>query len=216
MNIRVENWNGFEIRFVEVSSNEWWAVAKDVAEALNYRIAPHMLRLVNVDDKNTIRLTDTKQRGNPRVAIISEFGIYDAIWGSKRPEAEDFKKWVRKLLKSLRETNGLEGFQIFRMLDKEHQKEAMLRLRDSMRDPVRVDFIKANTIANKAVSSLYGHPKMIKKEQMTPEMLVSRQDVLDDTVNLMSMSDKFRLDIPISRTIYGKYLGDEQRNRKAN
>lgn len=81
----------------------------------------------------------------------------------------------------------------------------MQKLKVSLRNPVRVDFIKANTIANKAVSSRYGHPKMIKKEQMTPDMLVVRQEVLDDTVNLMGLKEKFDLDIPISTTIYSKY-----------
>jgi prophage antirepressor-like protein len=32
---RVEDWNGHPIRFVE-RDREWWAVAKDVAEALGY------------------------------------------------------------------------------------------------------------------------------------------------------------------------------------
>ena len=32
---KLENWNGYEIRFVSVK-DEWHAVLKDVAEALNY------------------------------------------------------------------------------------------------------------------------------------------------------------------------------------
>lgn len=97
------------------------------------------------------------------------------------------------MVKQLRKNSGLEGFQIFHMLDKEHQKEAMERLKEGFRDPNKPDFIKANTIANKAVSTMFGYPKMIKKDQMTPEMLVRRQEVLDDTVNLMSTADKFKL-----------------------
>lgn len=34
-NTKLENWNGFAIRFVYVK-DEWQAVLKDVAEALNY------------------------------------------------------------------------------------------------------------------------------------------------------------------------------------
>jgi prophage antirepressor-like protein len=204
MNIRTENWLGHEIRFVEKLPGEWWAVAKDVAEALGYRMASDMTRSLDREEQSTHKVRmDTASR---KMTVISETGIYEAIFNSQRPEAKDFKKWVKQVLKDIRKATGLEGFQIFRMLDKEHQKEAMQQLKASLRHPVRVDFIKANTIANKAVSNRYGHPKMLKKEQMTPDMLVIRQDVLEDTVNLMGVKEKFDLDIPVSTTIYSKYV----------
>ncbi|MEK3947311.1 Bro-N domain-containing protein [Paenibacillus sp. FSL H7-0703] len=207
MNIRTERWLGHEIRFVEKMPGEWWAVAADVAKALAYKHTPHMTRMVDEDEKDTVRLVDRNTlRGNPNVAVISETGIYEATFNSKRPEAKEFKKWVKGLLKQLRQSTGLEGFQIFRMLDKDHQKEAMQKLRSGLKQPVRVDFIKANTIANKAVSSKYGHPKMIKKDQMTPDMLVSRQEILEDTVDLMGTKERFGLDIAVSQTIYDKHI----------
>lgn len=204
--VRSEEWNGFQIRFVEKAAGDWWAIAKDVSEALGYKHTPHMLRLIEDEDKITVRLTDGIKRGNPNVIIVSEFGIYDAVFGSKREEAKDFKKWVKQMLKSLRQQTGLEGFQIFRMLDKDHQREAMQKLKANLAEPARIDFIKANTIANKAVSSMYGHPKMLKKELMTPDMLVKRQQVLDDTVDLMSVAERFGLGISVSETVYQKYV----------
>lgn len=226
MNVRVEEWMGYKIRFVEKSFGEWWAVAKDVSEPLNYSDSRQMTRYMDTDEisafnwKNiqTANLADCflDYKYKKDVPIISETGIYEAVLNSKNKDAKDFKKWVKQMLKYLRQMSGLEGFQVFRVLDKEHQKEAMDRLKTKLREPARPDFIKANTIANKAVSSMYGHPKMIKKEQMTADMLVNRQDILDDTVNLMAMSDRFNLNIPISDTIYGKYLGDRQRDRHAN
>lgn len=220
MNIRVENWMGHDIRFVEVKMDEWWAVAKDVSDALGYTDSRQMTRyleeeeisLYNWKKKQTANTADCfmdyKYKAN--VPILSELGIYEAGFHSQRPEAKEFKRWVKELLRNLRKNSGLEGFQIFRMLDKDHQKEAMRNLNSKLRLPARVDFIKANTIANKAVSSVHGHPKMIKKDQMTPEMLVQRQDILDDTVNLMAMSDKFQLNLSVSQTIYDKYSGSLQ------
>ena len=137
--------------------------------------------------------------------IVNEFGIYESIFESRKPEAKAFKRWVFEVVQDLRESSGLEAFQIFRMLDKEHQKEAMKRLRDNLSNPVCVDFIKANCIANKAVSNRHGFPKMIKKEQMTPDMLVERQPILDDTVALMSVNDSFGLGLSVSDAVYGKY-----------
>ena len=34
INIRVENWNGHKIRFVEVNPGDWWAVLADITKAL--------------------------------------------------------------------------------------------------------------------------------------------------------------------------------------
>ncbi|MCY9761613.1 phage repressor protein, partial [Paenibacillus alvei] len=182
MNIRVENWMGNEIKFVEKSSGDWWAVASDVAKALGYRDAYNLLRMVDSDEKDTHLMSTLG--GEQEVSIISETGIYEAVFNSRREEAKDFKRWVKQLIKTLRQSTGLEGFQVFRMLDKEHQREAMRNLSSSLRQPVRRDFIKANTIADKAVSSKFGHPKMLKKGQMTPDMLVARQPILEDTVSL--------------------------------
>lgn len=41
---------------------------------------------------------------------------------------------------------------------------------------------------------------------MTPDMLIERQPILDDTVNLMSVADKFDLGISVSEKVYEKYL----------
>jgi prophage antirepressor-like protein len=201
---RLETWNDCKIRFIEKELGEWWAVAADVALALDYRMASDMTRMLDPEEKDT-HIVSTLG-GNQRMTIISEAGIYEAIFNSRRPEAKEFKKWVKQALKVIRQNSGLEGFQVFRVLDKEHQKEAMKRLCAGIQDTKRIDYIKANTIANKAVSSMNGFPKMVKKNEMTPEMLVKRQQVLDDTVNLMSIVNHFGLDLKVSKTIYNKYV----------
>lgn len=204
MNIRTENWLGHEIRFVEKEPNDWWAVAADIASALNYSQVTNMLRKVKPNQKG-LHLMSTLG-GEQEVSIISETGIYKVILRSRRKEAEEFEEWVLETIQTLRKSSGLEGFQIFRMLDKEHQREAMNRLNANLAKPVQKHFIKANTIANKTVSTMFGHPKMLKKDQMTPDMLVPRQEILDETVNLMALSDKFNLGLSISKTVQGRYL----------
>ncbi|MEB4785101.1 BRO family protein [Paenibacillus jamilae] len=202
MNIRTEIWLGHTIRFIEKVPGEWVGIAKDIADALQYSDTNAMTRHLKRKFLTTVKLTGMNQK----FTALSEQGIYKAITRSKRPEAEEFEDWIFEMVKQLRQSTGLEGFQIFRMLDKDHQKEAMRKLRSNLKQPVRVDFIKANTIANKAVSSLYGHPKMIKKDQMTPDMLVSRQEILEDTVDLMGTKERFGLDIAVSQTIYDKHI----------
>ncbi len=200
MKIRTEIWAGHEIRFVEKNPGEWWAVASDVAMALGYQLTTNMTRLLDSENKGMHKVNTLG--GEQCLLIISEFGIYDAVFNSHKPEAKEFKKWVFAIIKTLRQSTGLEGFQIFRILDKDHQKEVMAKLNESLRKPVQVDFIKANTIANKAVSTMYGYPKMVKKDAMTPDMLVDRQPILEDAVNLMGLADKYNLNISVSKTIY--------------
>lgn len=197
--MKTEIWNSHEIRFVEVNS-EWFAVAKDVAKALGYSSTSNMMRMIDEDLKG-VHLVKTLG-GNQRMLIVSEAGIYQAVFGSKRKEAKAFRKFVTDTIKTLRESTGLQGFEVFRMLDKEHQKAAMNKLRDGLNHPVRINFIKANTVANKAISNKYDYPKMIKKSEMSPQMLAEREPILDDVVQLMELKDKYGLDLSVSKTIY--------------
>lgn len=202
--MKTELWNNHTIRFVEVNG-EWWAVATDVSSALGYSKPRNAVQNhVDDSDKTTALIQGSGSNYKTTAVVISEFGVYDLVFSSKLPAAKEFKRWVYRVIKDLRSSTGLEGFEVFRMLDKQHQKEAMLRLRDGLKKPVRVNFIKANTVANKAISTKHGYPKMIKKDQMTPEMLVEREPILDDVVQLMQVNDEFNLGISVSKTIYSK------------
>lgn len=204
--MKIENWNGHAIRFIE-RDGEWWAVLKDVCDALSLTNPTVVASRIDNDMKCKIdpKLNLGSQSNEP-IIIINEFGIYQTIFQSRKPEAKEFQRWTFNILKELRRAAGLEGFQIFRMLDKEHQKEAMRKLQQSLKQPVRVDFIKANTIANKAVSTKYGYPKMIKKDAMSPSMLIDREPILDDTVELMGINEKYDLGISVSEQIYKKCI----------
>ena len=198
--IKIEKWCNHEIRFVE-KDGEWWAVLKDVCEALGLKTFDVRKRIEkDMVSNHTLETTG----GQQEMLIVNEYGIYDTVFQSRKKEAKDFRKWVYKMLSELRKSSGYEGFEIFRMLDKEHQKEMMRKLQEGLRSPARVDFIKANTIANKAVSLKHGYQKMVKKATMTPEMLKDREPILADTVELMAVKDKYGLDVSVSDTIYKK------------
>lgn len=197
--MKTEIWNGYPIRFVE-KNGEWWAVLKDVCDALGLKTYDVSRRIKDMVSTHNLETAG----GNQQMLIVNEFGIYDTVFQSRKSEAKEFRYWVYEMLKQLRQVTGLEGFQIFRMLDKEHQKEAMRHLQQSLKNPVRVDFIKANTIANKAISNRYGYSKMVKKADMTPQMLVEREPILEDTVELMGVNDKYDLGISVSEQIYKK------------
>ena len=198
MQLRVEKWNGFPIRFVEVNG-EWLAITADVSKALDYVSTERLLRRIPKKYQVKKLVPRNGVSGQGRVFILlKEIGIYQAVFGSHKPEAENFKDWVFKTIQQLRKQAGLKEYEAFKMLDTRIQKQAMQRI-DANNE---VDYIKANTITNKAVANKYGLPKMISKEQMTQEMKHDRPTILNDVVDLMNVKRRFGLDISVSKTIY--------------
>lgn len=202
---KLEQWNGHSIRFVE-HNGEWWAVLADIAKALELEQRFIKRRLADdVFSKHPI--TDNLGR-QQEMLIVNEFGIYETIFSSRKPEAKAFKVWVFEIIKQLRQQSGLEGFQAFRMLDKQHQKNAMTLLSNGFQEVNKEakpkDMMKANTIANKAISNKYGYPKMVKKSEMTEPMLRDREQVLDETVELMLVKERYGLNFSVADTIYSK------------
>jgi prophage antirepressor-like protein len=97
----------FQFRSTEVRTlvldGEVWFVASDVAKALGYTHAPHMLRVLDEDEKG-VQIVDTL--GGPQeLGIISESGLYHAVLKSRKPEAKPFRKWVTaEVLPAIRKT----------------------------------------------------------------------------------------------------------------
>ncbi|MGG8953311.1 MULTISPECIES: BRO-N domain-containing protein [Staphylococcus] len=198
--------DGKEIRFIE-KDGEYWAIAGDVANVLGYSVTTNMNRMIDEDEKG-VHIVSTLG-GQQKTTILSEFGIYEAIWNSRRDEAKEFKKWVKQVIRELRQSIGLKQHEVFHLMDKQHQRKAMDVLQQGLSNPQKISYIKCATVVNKCVSTLFGYDKALKKEQMSEDMLIIRQQILDDTVVLMTSINKFGLDISVSKTIYNKYLNTQ-------
>ena len=81
---------------------EPWFIGKDVAKVLGYKEAPKAIRdHVDNDDKG-VSVLDTPG-GKQNLTIINESGVYALIFGSKLPNAKEFKHWVTsEILPSIR------------------------------------------------------------------------------------------------------------------
>lgn len=200
MELRVENWNGNLIRFVG-SGDDWKAIATDISQALDYTSTNHMLRRIpkKYQFKKLVPRNGVSGQGRT-YSLLSEIGIYQAVFGSHKPEAEQFKDWVYSVIQKLRQQAGLASYQAFEMLSKQVQKQAMERLDADG----NVDYIKANQITNKAVANKYGLPKAIKTREMTPEMKKDRLVIVNDVTDLMNAKKRYGLDISVSKIIYKK------------
>lgn len=98
-----------QVRIVE-KDNDAWFVAKDVAEALGYTTTDHMMRRLDDDEQETIdfpKMGKSNPNGARKVTVINESGLYNAIIGSHKKEAKDFKRWItHDVLPSIRRTGS--------------------------------------------------------------------------------------------------------------
>jgi Rha family phage regulatory protein len=130
---------------------------------------------------------------------INRKGFVFLVMGFTGRKADDWK-W-----KYINAFDEMEQYINFRKADKQIQKNAMEFLHNNLDMPMRKHYCKANTIANKAVSNMFGFPKMVKKGEMTVEMLDQREPILNETVELMAVEDKYKLGISVSDSIYKRH-----------
>lgn len=93
----------------------------------------------------------------------------------------------------------------FRQSDKRQQLDAMEALRSFLPEDLKgeaLSYIKANTIVNKAVSNLFYFPKVLKKSDMSMDMLAVREHVLDDYIKLYEVIED---NTEVKKLLYAKY-----------
>ena len=127
--MRVENWCGYDIRFVEIDG-EWWAILKDICDALKLktwhvseRLDPDMLIKVNVSDLGSNEVRSRGQNKTRQMLAVNEIGIYEALYASKRLEARKFRRWSAEVMKKLRTNVGLEGYEVMKMTEPDIQEK---------------------------------------------------------------------------------------------
>lgn len=104
-NIIPFTYNTKQVRVIE-KDGEPWFVAKDICDILEISNSRDAISRLDDDEKNTVAITDGN-RGNPNMTIISESGVYALIFTSRKPESENFKRWIRKeVIPSIRKTGG--------------------------------------------------------------------------------------------------------------
>lgn len=99
--------NGTSLRVVQDDVGEPWFVLKDLSDALCYRDASNASRVLADDEKGTHAVSTLG--GVQGVITVNESGLYRLIFGSRKDEAEDFRKWVYgEVLPSIRKTGSYD------------------------------------------------------------------------------------------------------------
>ena len=148
METRIENWNGYDIRFVNLDG-DWYAVLKDICDALGLRtdgvatrIPPECMERIAVTsdpslngdryERDHVKTITRQMIGQDigrrpgqnltrRMLVINESGIYEALFASRKLEARKFRQWTAGILGKLRKTVGLEPYEVMKMTDPEVQ-----------------------------------------------------------------------------------------------
>lgn len=104
MNQLTKMFDGQQLRIVE-QNNEPWFVAKDVCDILEIKNSRDAISRLDDDEKASVGLTDGSQKRN--VSIVNEFGLYNLVLGSRKPEAKQFKRWItHEVIPSIRKHGG--------------------------------------------------------------------------------------------------------------
>jgi anti-repressor protein len=91
---------------IRIIDGEPWFCGLDVCRALGIKNSRDALSRMDEDEKTLVDNADTL--GGPQEMIfVSEPGVYDLIFRSRKPEAKEFKRWVKHdVLPSIRKTKA--------------------------------------------------------------------------------------------------------------
>jgi prophage antirepressor-like protein len=128
--MRFEKWCGHDIRFVE-HNGEWWAILKDICDALDLRtdntsnrLESDMVTKIRIDISEPYDAGVTSRaRKTQDMLVVNELGIYEALFRSNRPEALKFRRWTASVMQKLRRRVGLEAYEAMRMTEPEIQED---------------------------------------------------------------------------------------------
>ena len=153
--MRTESWCGHDIRFVE-KNGEWWAILKDICDALNLRskdiskrLDPDMMERVQIETSKD-DLNDVRSRGDNKtrwMIVVNEIGIYEALFTSRKLEARKFRKWSASVMQKLRSKVGLEQYEVMRMTEPDIQEEIDFLLDSIYWDEERKCVMRSVTVA---------------------------------------------------------------------
>jgi prophage antirepressor-like protein len=100
----VFNYGANEVRTF-LKEQEPWFVAKDVCEILDINKYRDAVSRLDEDERGSL-LVDTLG-GKQEMTAINEYGLYNLILTSRKPEAKQFKRWItHEVIPTIRKTGG--------------------------------------------------------------------------------------------------------------
>lgn len=143
--------------------------------------------------------------GKDKYFIMTKDGFTFLVMGYTGKKASKFKEEYIKAFNKMEELlydKNTDRYKEIKEEEKTIQKKEMDKLKSGIKEITPFMYMKANTIADKAVSIKFGYKKMIKKSEMTSDMLLERSRVMSYITSLM-ISQSLGIQIEsISNVIY--------------
>ena len=107
MNLQIfENKEFGKVRTI-VKNSEPLFIAKDVCDILGLSNSRQAVSRLDNDEKNTVTLNDGI--GNPNKTVVNEYGLYNLVLASRKPQAKAFKRWItHEVIPAIRKTGKYE------------------------------------------------------------------------------------------------------------
>ncbi len=103
--LNIFTYSGQEVRTVLIDGEPWF-VGKDVCAVLGIANARDALGRLDADGVGSTDVIDSMGR-TQQATTVSEPGLYELVFQSRRPEAKDFRRWVTsEVLPSIRKTGS--------------------------------------------------------------------------------------------------------------
>ena len=103
--VRVWNYEGAEVRTVQIDGEPWFVLA-DICRELEISHVKDTATRIDEDDIGQTEVIDRMGRSQ-KVWIVNESGLYTVILRSDKPQAKPFRKWVTSVvLPSIRKTGS--------------------------------------------------------------------------------------------------------------
>ncbi len=163
---KVFEYHGAQVRTV-LKDGEPWFVASDITKLLDIQNATQALYKLDDDERSMFNIG---RQGEAN--IVNEYGLYNLILSSRKPEAKEFKRWVtHEVIPSIRKTGTYIAptvdskmlFQIAQALEEKEQQIALMKPKADFFDAVAdsKDAIEMSTAA-KVLNMGIGRTKLFE------------------------------------------------------
>lgn len=155
---------------VEMVKNEPWFMVREVCEILGIKNHRDALSRLEHDEKVSLNVETSGGRQN--INFINEYGVYNLVFASRKPEAREFKRWVtHEVLPSIRKDGGY-------MVVKEGETDADIMARALL--------IAKSTIERK--DKLLQEKEQILIEQQTKVILANAITANKDSIRISELA----------------------------
>lgn len=166
-----------------------------------------------LNDIKTLECSDKFKKDNfmfsendiGKYATMTKDGFTFLVMGYKGKRASKFKENYIKAfnyMEMLVKDKQTEKYKKSNQIALKEHKVQMAKLDNGVKNKNPIKYLKANTLSDKAVSMMFGYKKMIKKDEMTSDMLKERIKIMEQVTSLM-VAQSLGIDIKsISEVIY--------------